>query len=357
MIRKYISQIKILTSFLLMTISMHSYCFILDGTLTGDDLKFRNVESSLSGDSTIADWAPSKNLLPAATWSPGFNYKEIKSVLVSQDGTSKVDISDAISVIGMEYRAYDDLKLSSQSLSGRVCPKGDNSGNTAYTISTAISPCHSRETFNSNGVMPFYFFRPILHIESSKIKDAFSRLPLNKKKEGIYSFTTSLVTPYFFKMENGVETWQNVTSILNININYKPAVSTRIRLKNPSWHPINFDSPPTGANLLGSTKFTVIAEGTIPNGLTLTIPKSNHFYLVNNDHTVASELPISVECGDCATKELVKQGHPIVQTTTVNRSGNYIEFPIDVKVETPIKNVSFGDYKGTFTLVFGLNIG
>ncbi|HIF9399807.1 TPA: hypothetical protein ACX6RT_003778 [Photobacterium damselae] len=356
MLRRFILTKKILSSFFLMVVSVQCYCFTLDGTLAGNDLKFRNITDSTSGDYTISDWTPSKNLFPASSWSPGFLYKKLNAVLISKNGSTHIDISDAIDIIGMEYRAYNDLNLSSVSLSGIICPKGGHSGNTAFAIDNGgRAPCHA-QTFKADGKMPFYFMRPIFTIDSSKIKDAFSSLPIKERKEGIYSFSTPLVLPYFFKMVNGVETWQNIVSILNISINYKPGFISDIRLKDPTAHEIEFESS-DGDTVKGSTKFTVIADGMMPEGLTLTIPSVNDFNLYNTDSEVKNpKIPISIVCPDCLDEQLVNNGIPQVKDTVVNLSGSHLEFPIYVKLERNREDISLGDYQGNFVLNFALNL-
>lgn len=355
---KELSLTKRLISSILFIIffSSNCYSYILEGTLKGNDLKLRNVIYKGSY-ATIADWMPSKNLLPASRWSPGFLFKNINVILISQDGKTKVDISDAISVVGMEYRTTGELNNSSNPLSGNICNKGNSSGSDAFVFDNKNIPCHSAETYDSNGKMPFYFMRPIFDINSTKIIEAFSNIPDVESQDGIFSFTTTLVTPYFFEMQNGVETWQNITSVLNISINYQPGFITNIRLKDPSEHEIEFLSSKDGDMIEGSTKFTVIADGAMPQGLILTVPKTNKFVLTHTDPDVENpEMPISVECPNCSDTILVEQGITKIKDTVVNLSGSHIEFPIIVKVKENRDDVSLGDYRGNFVLNFGINL-
>ncbi|MGI2799782.1 hypothetical protein ACRTC3_14450 [Photobacterium damselae] len=332
------------------------YSHIIEGSLKGSKLEFRNLTKSFSGYDTVASWMPTKNLLPATKWSPGFQYKDIKVILVSPNGKTKVDISDAISVVGMEYKTSKDLKTSSRFLSGNICNRGSSVGNTTNAIDGKGTPCHG-ETYESNGKMPFYFMRPLLNIDFTKIKDAFSLIPDAQKQEGIYSFSTSLVTPYFFEIQNNVETWQNITSNLNISINYQPGVITNIRLKDSSEHDIKFLNNKDGDMIEGTTTFTVIADGTMPQGLILTVPKTNNFFLTHTDPDVEHpKMPITVECPQCSDNIIAEKGIAKIEDTIVNMSGSHIEFPIMVKVKEKKNNVSMGDYRGNFVLNFGLNL-
>lgn len=359
MAKKLILTKRLINSILLIIFfSSNSYSYILDGTLKGNDLKFRNIVNKSGTYATVADWMPAKNLLPASKWSPGFRYKDIKVKLTSQDGKTIVDVSDAISVVGMEFRSNADLDKTSTLLSGNICNNSISVGMDASTFDDREGiPCHSEETYDAKGKMPFYFMRPIFDINSAKIVEAFSAIPDIEKQESIYSFTTTLVTPYFFEMNNGVETWRNITSILNISINYQPGFITNIRLKNPNEHNINFYSNDEGDMIEGFTNFTVIADGAMPQGLILTVPDTNQFVLTHIDPDVENpQIPITVDCRNCSDITLVEHGEIQIKETVVQLSGSHIEFPITVKVKEHKNNVSLGDYRGNFVLNFGLNL-
>lgn len=332
------------------------YSFTLEGVLNGNNLTFRNLENGISGSGkTLSDWTPSKNLLPAISWSPGFKYQDIKFILTGPKGKVKVDISEAISVIGMEYRTYNDLEKKDDSLPGVICNSSSNIGNTTYAVDERNISCHG-ETYDSYDKMPFYFMRPILDLDNEKIKEIFESLAPEDKIEGIYSTSVSIISPYFFKLPNKIETWQNITSLLNVQIAYKAGYKMDVHLEDPSVHEIKFISKDANM-LLGSTTFNVIATGAIPHGLVLNVPKTSEFTLKHDDPSVAHpDIPLSVLCPDCSDSVIVDSGTPVVEDTIVNLSGNNIRFPIIVKVLEDKNKISLGDYSGNFVLNFGLNL-
>ncbi|NVP02356.1 hypothetical protein HWA77_19245 [Photobacterium damselae subsp. damselae] len=350
-LRKLISIILLFTSSL-------SFSYTLTGTLEGTDLRFKNVQNGPSGTFTIADWSPAHNLLPAHRWSPGFLFKKFDIILVGPSGKIKVDVSDAISVIGMEYQTKNVLEHSDEELFGSLCSDGASSANNTYVLDNSSGACHG-STYDSYDQMPFYFSRPLFKIDKTKIISAFNSLSDSEKKEGIYSFSVSLVTPYYFEtISSRVETWRNVTSILNVSINYRPGYITKVYLDEPGFHDVKFDiSAKDESRLIGKTSFNVNADGSMPEGLILSIPKINKFVLKNADPSVKyPEIPLSVSCPNCSAPELVTDGVIMADEVVVNLKGDHIKFPINVEINQDKDKVSLGDYYGFFVLNFSLNL-
>ncbi|MGR5327828.1 hypothetical protein [Photobacterium damselae] len=353
----YIS-LKKLVSIVLLLFSTLSFSYTLTGSLKGNDLRFNNIQNGPSGTFTIADWSIAHNLLPAKKWSPGFLFKKFDVILIGPTGKIKVDISDAISVIGMEYQTKNILERSDKGLFGSLCSEGASSTNEAYVLNNSSGACHG-PTYDSNNQMPFYFSRPLFTIDKTKIISAFNSLPDSEKKEGIYSFSIPLVTPYYFETTSShVETWRNLTSILNVSINYQPGYITKVYLDDPGFHDVRFDvSNKDESRLIGKASFNINADGSMPEGLILSIPKINKFMLINSDPSVNfPKIPLSVNCPNCSVPELVTDGVIMVEDVVVNLKGDHIKFPINVEINQDKDKVSLGDYYGFFVLNFSLNL-
>ncbi|HIF9293498.1 TPA: hypothetical protein ACX6Q7_001398 [Photobacterium damselae] len=358
----FFSKMKILCSLYFLLFNLSGYAYILEGNLKGTELKFNNVLPSLSGDNTIADWEPVKKLLPAQKWSPGFSFKSFTIKLIGPQNIV-VDISDAISVVGVEYRSNFNLDKDSEEWSSMSCSSSSSDGgNTAYVKSETNGNCHG-EIYDSQGKMPFYFVRPILKIDEQKIQDAFNNLSSESKQQGTYSESLPIVFPYYYELSNGVKTWQNLSTTLHININYTPGYIADIHLEDPTVHEIVFNKERSKNRLKGMTIFNVIASGSIPDGLIVSVPSTSNFFLKQkgprsnkNEFSVVNKLPISVECPNCEEPILVLDGVPQLNESIVNVKGSQVKFPIIVKIDQEKDKVALGDYYGDFVLNFGLNL-
>lgn len=363
MIRK-LFLIKLLNNKkLLLLIAMYSsncFSFILDGELTGSDLKFKNVVSSVSSASykTLASWEPETNLLPATSWSPGFKYESKNISLVGPSGV-KVNISDAITIVGLEYKASNTLKEDTLKSPITKCDSFGISGSTTFVVNSTSSTVCSGSVLKSNNAMPYHFIRPILSIDKTKIIDAFDNLPTADRREGIYSFNFGFTYPYGFVMPlSGVQTWQNKFKNLVININYKPGYLMDVRLEKPGIHKFDFDISKTDSAFLeGIAMFNVIATGSFSTGLVLNIPTGNDFNLKHiNGKLGAADIPLNIVCPKCDVQELVKDGKEQVSRTKIKVSGSKVKLPILVKIKKERQDVALGRYYGNFTFTFGLDI-
>ena len=361
---KKLYLIKILNNkkFLLLIAMYSSHCFsfMLDGELTGNDLKFRNVVSSVSSSSykTLADWEPEHNLLPAASWSPGFKLDNKGIVLIGPGGV-KVDISEAVSIVGLEYKANNALEEVSEELSIAKCDTYGISSNIAYVVNSMNSTVCSGSVVKGYNAMPYHFIRPILSIDNTKIVDAFNNIPLENRQEGFYSYSFGFTYPYGFILPSSkVKTWQNKFKNLVISINYKPGYIADVRLEKPGVHEFDFSmTKPESAYLEGIAKFNVIATGSFPTGLVLNIPEDNDFSLKHvNGKLGAADIPLNIVCPNCEVQELVTDGEKQLSTTKINVSGTKVKFPIDVKIKKERQDVALGQYYGNFVFTFGLNL-
>lgn len=344
---------------LLAVYSCNSFSFMLDGELTGSDLKFRNVVPSVSSTSykTLADWEPEHNLLPTTVWSPGFKLDNKNINLVGPNGV-KVNISDAISIVGLEYKANKALEEDDEKLSMTKCDSYGVSGSTAYVVNSSTTVC-SGSVLKGYNAMPYHFIRPILSIDNAKIVEAFENIPLEERLEGFYSYSFGFSYPYGFVVPaSGVKTWQNKFKNLVISINYKPGYLADIRLENPGVHEFDFSmSKPESAYIEGVANFNVIATGSFPTGLVLNIPESNDFSLKHiNGKLGAEDIALNVICSKCDVQELVKNGEKQISTTKINVSGTRVKIPIDVKIKKERADVALGQYYGNFVFTFGLNL-
>ncbi|WP_297476381.1 hypothetical protein [uncultured Photobacterium sp.] len=363
MIKKpYLIKLLNNKNFLLLIAIYSSNCFsfMLDGELTGNDLKFRNVVSSVSSASykTLADWEPEHNLLPTTAWSPGFKHDSKNIVLVGPSG-AKVDISDAVSIVGLEYKSSNALEEVSEKLSVTKCDTYGTSGNIAYVVNSSGSTVCSGSVVNGYNAMPYHFIRPILSIDNAKIVEAFNNLPIEEKQEGFYNYSFGFTYPYgFIVPASGVKTWQNLFKNFVISIAYKPGYIADVRLENPGVHEFDFSmTKPESPYLEGIAKFNVIATGSFPTGLVLNIPTGNDFSLKHiNGKLGAADIPIDVICPNCEVQELVTDGVEQVSTTKINVSGTKVKFPIDVKIKKERETVALGQYYGNFVFTFGLNL-
>lgn len=348
---------------LLLLIAMYSsncFSFMLDGELIGNDLKFRNIVSSVSSSSykTLADWQPEKNLLPTTYWTPGFKPNSEDIVLVGPSGV-KVNISDAVSIVGLEYKANNGLEEASEELSITKCDTYGISGNIAYVVNPSRSTVCSGSVVKGYNTMPYHFIRPILSIDNIKILEAFNNLAAEDKQEGFYSYSLGFTYPYGFVVPtSGVKTWQNIFKNLVISIKYKPGYIADVRLENPGVHQFDFSMTKSeSAYIEGIAKFNVIATGSFPTGLVLNIPEGNDFNLKHiNKNLGAEDIPLNIVCPNCDVPELVIDGEKQVSTTKINVSGTKVKFPIDVKINKERQNVALGKYYGNFVFTFGLNL-
>lgn len=342
-----------------MVYSVNCFSFILDGELIGRDLKFRNVVSSVSSTSykTLADWEPEHNLLPTAVWSPGFKLDNKIINLVGPNGV-KVNISDAVKIVGLEYKADKALEEDDEKLAMTKCDSYGVSGSTAYVVNSSAAVC-SGSILKGHNAMPYYFIRPILSIDEAKIIEAFDNIPLEERLEGFYSYSFGFTYPYGFVVpSSGVKTWQNKFKNLVISIKYNPGYLADVRLENPGVHEFDFSmTKPESAYIEGIAKFNVIATGSFPTGLVLNIPEGNDFNLKHiNGKLGAEDIPLNIVCPNCEVQELVTDGEKQLSTTKINVSGSKIKFPIDVKIKKERQNVALGQYYGNFVFTFGLNL-
>ncbi len=338
---------------LLFLISFNVFSYTLDASITGDVIKYKNAINSPSGlGKVLVSWAPSHNLLPAKNWSPGFKYTQ-KDITLSGPGGS-VDLKQAISVIGLEYKSKDLLiESTGVSMPGAVCSADGYSNSEVYVISQVSgTPCRGKSVFSSNGKMPFYFVRPIFDIKEDKVINAFANL--SNKIEGFYSGNIMINYVYAFEQNNGVKTWRNLSAPLTISFYYKPNMLTSIRLENPGVHLMKIQDK-NDLEIIGETEFNIIAEGFFNNGIGLSLASSNNYELSNS--TKSFRIPISIFCADCQKQELVRKGKIINGTSMIRRKNvQKIRFPIKVNFEVDKSKVPVGSYDGQFTILFTADI-
>ena len=341
--------------------SFNCFSFTLEGELTGNNnLKFNNIISSISSPSykTLAEWQPENNLLPAISWSPGFKLEKKNVILTGPDGV-KINIRNAISIVGLEYKSNQPLEEDDFKLSMAKCDLYGIYNNTAYVVNSSKSMICSGSVLKSNNAMPYHFIRPILSINKDEIIKAFEGLPIEDKKEGIYSYNFGFNYHYGFIVPSSkVQTWQNKFKNLVISIKYKPGYIADARLENPGVHEFDFSTnKKDDAYIEGMAKFNIIATGSFPTGLVLNIPDGNEFKLKNvNGELGASDIPLNIVCPNCEVQELVTDGEKQLSTTKINVSGTKVKFPIDVKIKKERQNVALGQYYGNFVFTFGLNL-
>ncbi|UKA27756.1 hypothetical protein IHC93_17230 [Photobacterium damselae subsp. damselae] len=330
---------------------VHSYT--LDGAVTGKTIQFKNLANSMSGvGKVVISWQPTKRLLPVAQWAPGFRYTN--NTLILQGPGGGVDLSNAIRVVGMEYKANSLTEEDNFSTAEVTCDTAGSSGDIAYVASlSGKSVCISEHSYNSENKMPFYFTRPILEINESEITNAFDSL--ENKVEGFYISSIPVNFVYGFEQRNGVKSWRNLTEILTISFYYKPNEITNIRLENPNVHDMKMRES-NGTKIRGETQFNVIAEGYFNDGLRLQLVSSNNYYLSTNQNNY--QIPFSIQCFDCDRKQLVHDGKLIEDgiTKISGIEGTEIRFPINVSFDIDKDSVPVGDYYGQFTILFSSDI-
>ncbi|MGR5369131.1 hypothetical protein [Photobacterium damselae] len=324
--------------------------YTLDGSITGKSIKYRNLTDSISG-KVVISWQPATKLLPAKKWSPGFKFLPATLKLSGPGGI--VDVQDAIKVIGIEYKTSGSLERDdSQLISVATCEVSGDVGDVVYVTSTT-SICQSSYSYDSSSQMPFYFTRPVIDIDESRIIEAFDSL--DNKVEGYYNTTVPINFMYSFELDNGVKTWRNLTEQLVISFYYRPDNITDIQLEKPGVH--QMDIIPSGdTNIKGNTQFNVIATGYFNDGIRLELAKSNDYTLSSGSSSY--KIPYSIYCSRCEKKLLVDNGEIIgngVSNILVSKSKS-IRFPIDVTFDIRKDSVPVGNYVGQFSIIFSSDI-
>ncbi len=335
----------------LFPLAVHSYT--LDGTVTGKTIQFKNLADSMSGvGKVVISWQPAMRLLPVAQWSPGFRYTD--STLILQGPGGNVDLSNAIRVVGVEYKANSLTEEENFSTAVVTCDTSGSSGDETFVASpSGKSVCISKYSYDSRNKMPFYFTRPILEINEEEINNAFDSL--EDKVEGFYISYIPVNFVYGFEQINGVKSWRNLTEMLTVSFYYKPNEITNIRLENPNVHEMKtYDS--NGIEVRGETTFNVIAEGYFNDGLRLQLTSSNSYYLSTG--RTEYDIPISIQCNNCDRKLLVDGGKLVGDGVThiSGVEGNEIRFPINVSFNIDKDSVPVGDYYGQFTIIFSSDL-
>ncbi|UKA31619.1 hypothetical protein [Photobacterium damselae] len=335
----------------LLPLAVHGYT--LDGTVTGKTIQFKNLAESMSGvGKVVISWQPAKRLLPVAQWAPGF--RSTNNRLILQGPGGEVDLSNALRVVGMEYKANSLNEDDTYSTAEVTCDVSGSNGDIAYVSSlSGKSVCISEYSYDSKNKMPFYFTRPILNISESEISNAFDSL--ENKVEGFYISSIPINFVYGFKQINGVKSWRNLTEMLTVSFYYKPNEITNIRLENPNIHDMKMRES-NGTRIRGETQFNVIAEGYFNDGLRLQLVSSNNYNLSTNQNNY--EIPFSIQCFDCDRQQLVNKGKLIDDGVTKisGIAGNEIRFPINVSFDIDKDSVPIGDYYGQFTILFSSDI-
>ncbi|MGR5047270.1 hypothetical protein ACPV3P_00900 [Photobacterium damselae] len=333
---------------LLSSFIVHSYS--IDSEISGTDIKYKNIINSGSH-RVLAPWKPVSNLLPSINWSPGFKYEK-KNIKLNGPG-GVVDISDAIKIIGIEYKSNNSLNIiKNTTMTGTRCNEYGYSGDISYVISNVLGTCRSDDIYDSYSKMPFHFIRPIVSIDENYIIAAFDSL--SNKKEGYYSGNIPINYLYMYEQINGIKTWRNLKENIYVNFYYKASFITSVRLQDPTEHLMDIVELSSN-KIRGSTIFNIIAEGYFNNGLNLTLDSSNKYYLF--DSKSGHNLNISIKCSTCDNPELVKDGKIINSKTSITGiDDSKITFPIDVNFEEEKSLIPIGTYKGQFTMIFSVDI-
>lgn len=345
---------KIFLGFILLIMGVSANAFILNANITGNEISYKNVTDSVSGNKVIISWQPVNNLLPVKNWSPGFRFNPSEVSLSGAGGI--VNISNAIKVVGLEYRANDSLNVTADSvtLPGSECDRYGHAGTEAFVISTTPHIiCRSKSIFLSNSRMPFYFVRPILDVDETEILSSFESLP--NKVEGFYSGNLDINYSYAYEQGNGVVTWRNIKDNINVSFYYKPNIITSISLDDPSVHNMSISESSDPSKITGNTIFNVTAKGYFNNGIGLKLADTNKYQLfdIKSRHSI----DFSIFCPSCDDSILVDNG--IVKNTETVISGlkgEEIHFAIEVKFEEDKVAIPIGEYYGQFTILFTADI-
>ncbi|HIF9121154.1 TPA: hypothetical protein ACX6SG_002089 [Photobacterium damselae] len=343
---------KLFLGIVLLLICVPIKASVLNANITGNKISYRNITNSISGDKVITSWIPVKNLLPAKSWSPGFIFNPTNVSLSGPGGN--INISNAIKVIGLEYRSNDSLNtVDNMNMPGSECGRYGHTGTDVYVISNSSTMCHSKSVFSSNSRMPFHFIRPILDINESDIISSFESL--SNKAEGFYSGNVVVNYVYAYEQLNGVITWRNMRENINISFYYKPNIITSISLDDPNIHNMVIMESSDPSKITGTTVFNITAKGYFNNGIGLKLVETNRYKLfdVKSRHTI----DFSVFCPNCNDSTLVDKGAVKTNETVISGlKGEEIHFPIEVKFEEDKVSIPIGEYYGQFTILFTADI-
>ncbi|MDO6708807.1 hypothetical protein [Photobacterium sp. 1_MG-2023] len=338
----------------------------------GNHITFVNaVANGPSGSYILSNWQSISNLTPTRRWQPGIPTTSATQFELTGPGGS---ISVPIKLIGLEYNLGSASVTGNDTLlvPGTMC--GPSEIQSGSLISFWIDPknvnvpgpttenCTTTVSYQSNeSQQPFYFVRPIFHIDESGLIDAFSKL--SDPIKGRYTGSIPVSLKYYYK-DNLATTYRIVPmSHFSVQIHYQPDLLTEIRSETQKEiQPIYNTSSHT---VSGEAVFNIQARGYFQSGIKMSFINRDYSMVQVVDNSDAnnlvygkSKIPYYIRCLRCNVVKIVENGVLLpnarnpVEYNVVGPVTN-LEFDLSIGYENlKSEDVGTGFYMDTFTVMF-----
>ncbi|BAJ02982.1 hypothetical protein [Shewanella violacea] len=323
--------------------------FTINGTLTGDKLKWANA--STDGEFIRPNYWFTPARLPDTTrWVPG-TYTTPTDITIELS-TGSDHVSMPIKLSGVKYQVSGQFVLASYADIYPVCGQSTIAATTTV-LSTGSGFCIADQSIGFDSPQtPFKRYQPVIRLDKTELIQR-----LKGKPKGMYSGTVTGIISYGFKanISEAVKTYRNIPMTFSIQIAYNPSVITRINVLGNGHITPEYDT--YKHTVSGTTGFKISALGYFQNGLS--------FKLINkdaNDYTLkpvmggSTSIPYSITCQGCSsTPELVNKGSLIDEGIgQVDAPGaSIIPFMLNVDfTNVSVKDVEDKSYNDHFTVMF-----
>ncbi|MFM5180226.1 hypothetical protein ACEUAY_11635 [Aeromonas veronii] len=332
----------------LLTFSCSVRAIIVQADITGGTFRWRSASPAFIKDSVVpAIWDTPIGLTPSYAFYPGGGRSDTIDISLFNGGSS---VKLPLKVNGMEYNSPEAIGLS-PSDSSMVTLLGTLVQVNGYGISNT-------KVFLNRQVTPFTHARPVFSLGSSgEIISAFKGAP-----PGIYRGSASIPLTYDYDLSQSKVRY-NWSLSLDIEIDYTPAyLSTVVAFGDYNIIPSYYRED--GQHYIaGETIYRVKASGYFTDGLLLRLRYGDEYKMMKRkDVSLSSDdsIPFSVICSDCFDTQLVEHGEPMAQLfkagTTINGSGNDIDFELKIQFKALVGDVTDGVYNGRFAVIISPKI-
>ncbi|KAA8596177.1 hypothetical protein F0Z19_5072 [Vibrio cyclitrophicus] len=337
-------------------VSHATLAFNLEGTLVGHNLIWNNAFSSGQNTLIASEWSNVTGLDPTTQWIPAnaVSSEQATSITLS-NGSDTVSVD--FSIAGIQYNTGQ-ARATKDSLfinSGTACASSDYSAPIVSIMGNTVNTeCRANfSLLNSARITPFYFYRPIIKLENSKLFDAFT-----DKNSGTYSGSVPVTVKYYYLSSGGVPTHHQTQEVLRVQIDFTASYLTSIEVSNGNSDGAVFGQmlpiyDTTNQTVSGQTLFNVKATGYFAEGLYLNFSSTNDFVLTGSQYNV--QIPYSITCNSCTDSMIVSNGTRKVDITTVKTTTNPQELNFLLKVhyhDISARDIESDDYHGSFLVLF-----